>query len=183
MEFTCPKVKGDEKILLKKRRGRPAKGERRFDLCRAVDLKLKGGMSIAEIAKFLNVQQNTVSYNFEKLRSLFYGDPEVMRLYERSRGDFLKRLQMAVGVEVFDAGKLKKASVNNLAYAFRQFFDCERLETGQSTQNITYADALKARDDALKAQDLAGAEQDQLRKDYPHIDFDNSLNDATDNPN
>ena len=124
MEFTCPKVEADEKILLKKKSGRPAKGERRFDLCRAVDLRLKG-MAIAEIAKFLNVQQNTVSYHFEKLRSLFYGDPEVMRLYERSRGDFLKRLQMAVGVEVFDAGKLKKASVNNLAYAFKQFFDCE----------------------------------------------------------
>jgi hypothetical protein len=126
-----------------KRKGRPALGEVRFDLCRAVDLRLKG-MSIAEIAKFLHVQQNTVSYHFSKLFTLFNGDPEVLKLYERSRGDFLKRLQMTVGVEVFDPAKLKKSSINNLAYAFKNFYDCERLEAGKSTQNIAYADVVRA---------------------------------------
>lgn len=140
-------------IKKQKRKGRPAKGEVRFDLCRAVGLRLKG-MSIAEIARFMGVQQNTVFYHFEKLWTLFHGDPEVLKLYERSRPDFLKTLQMTVGAEVFDPAKLKKSSINNLAYAFRQFYDCERLESGKSTQNITYADALKARDQAKMSLDM-----------------------------
>ena len=35
-----------------------------------------------------------------------------------------------------DDGRLKKASVNNLAYAFQNLHNARRLESGQSTANV-----------------------------------------------
>jgi hypothetical protein len=136
-------------VLKEKRRTRTRKGERpRFDLAKAVLLKLKGN-TLVDISKLLGVRLSTTQYHFEKLQNAFQ-NPELLNLYEKNRIAFLQSLQMTLGVEIFDKAKLKKASVNNLAYAFSQFYNAERLELGQSTSNIAYADMVRAQRDDME---------------------------------
>jgi hypothetical protein len=146
--------KNDLVIVKEKRRTKTRRGERpRFDLAKAVLLKLKGN-TLVDISRVLGVRLATTQYHFNKLTHAFQ-DPELLKLYEKNRIAFLQSLQMTLGVEIFDKAKLKKASVNNLAYAFSQFYNAERLELGQSTSNIAYADMVKAqRDDMERLKEL-----------------------------
>jgi len=145
-------VKMDKNNLVnvnEKRRTRTRKGERpRFDLAKAVLLKLKGN-TLVDISKLLGVRLATTQYHFNKLTHAFQ-NPELLKLYEKNRVAFLQSLQMTLGVEIFDKAKLKKASINNLAYAFSQFYNAERLESGQSTSNIAYADMVAQRHKVLE---------------------------------
>ena len=142
MEFNVA-LRSNNTNANKKKAGRPLKGEIRIDIPRAIELRLKGN-SLPDIANELGVAYSALNYQFKKLDKLIE-DPILIEAYEKNRIGFLKKLQVAVGSEIFDAAKLKKASVNNLAYAFRQFYECERLESGKSTANICYADILKER--------------------------------------
>ena len=136
----------DKAPVVQGRKTKTKKGERpRFNLAKAVMLRLKGN-TLEDISKLLGVRLCTTQYHFGKLQAAFQ-DPEVLQLYEKNRGDFLKSLQLTVGTEIFDRKKLSKASVNNLAYAYRQFYDCGRLEEGRSTANVSYADIIRQKEE------------------------------------
>ncbi len=61
--------------------------------------------------------------------------PKRLELYQKHKADILAGMQVKI-LKHIDEDKLKSASVNNLAYAFQQFYNSERLERGKSLNNI-----------------------------------------------
>jgi hypothetical protein len=59
-----------------------------------------------------------------------------LQAYRVEEASILERLRMALLENMSDPERLAKASVNNLAFAFRQLFDAGRLLRGESTQNL-----------------------------------------------
>jgi hypothetical protein len=70
---------------------------------------------------------------------------ELTKDYVNHRPFILQDLQRRI-IQYITPAKLKKAAVNQLVWSYGVLYDKERLETGQSTQNIAYAEAIKARD-------------------------------------
>jgi hypothetical protein len=128
----------------RRKKGRRSKLETKFDVAKAVDLKMKG-LPLIEISRLMNCAPNTITYYLNKLRGLIE-DPQVVKAYEANQSNFLKSLEITLAKEMFSRKKLDSASLNNIAYSFQQVFNAGRLVSGQSTQNIQYADALKARE-------------------------------------
>ena len=127
----------------------------------------KKNLSYSLIAKVVGIAKRNVVKRFKILNKQM----ELVKYYRENRSDLID-FQAARTLDSITPADRKKASLLQKTTAFSQLYDKSRLENDKSTQNIAYADALKARDDALKAEDLACTEQDQLKKNYPHIDFD-----------
>ena len=51
-------------------------------------------------------------------------------------GPWVNEGKLPVLGKLMEEGKLKSASLNNVAYAFQQVMNARRLESGQSTSNI-----------------------------------------------
>ena len=127
----------------------------------------KRHLSCSEIAKLLGCSKANIVQRIRKISN----EIELTNHYINNRSTVFAFHQRKIMESITEADR-KKAGLRDKVISVGVLFDKERLEEGKSTQNIAYADALKARDDALKAEDLAGTEQDQLKKEYPHIDFD-----------
>jgi len=119
----------------------------------------KKNLTYREIGKQVGISKHSVAIRFKRLNK----EMELTNYHINNRthifGDVERR-----GTEAITDAKFRKANLFQITNTVERFHTMGRLEEGKSTQNIAYADALKARD-------LAGTEQDQLKKEYPHIDF------------
>ena len=119
----------------------------------------KRHLSCSEIAKLLGCSKANIVQRIRKISN----EIELTNHYINNRSTVFAFHQRKIMESITEADR-KKAGLRDKVISVGVLFDKERLEEGKSTQNIAYADA-------LKAQDLAGTEQDQLKKEYPHIDF------------
>lgn len=92
------------------------------------------GMSRELIAKTIGCDPATVGYHQQKLIELA-GMPHLVA-YREQKGHILDAVESRIVGAMMDEGKLENASLNNLAYAFRQVADVGRLERGQTTAHI-----------------------------------------------
>ena len=105
-----------------------------------IELRQKG-LSCSQIAKQLDCSKANIIYRLK-----YWADEiDNLPLTIKHRADFLAMLGHKIGCSL-SPGMLQKASVNNWAFALRQIHEMERLERGQSTQNIQYADIIRERD-------------------------------------
>jgi predicted DNA-binding protein YlxM (UPF0122 family) len=102
----------------------------KVDLKKALDLKLNHNLSYNEIAEAQGVSKQAIQ---QRLKPLL--PTKATEEYKANRPDILAEAQLKLLLSL-DQTRLKKASVNNLAYAFKEFFACERTERGQSNSNI-----------------------------------------------
>ena len=119
----------------------------------------KKNLTYREIGKQVGISKHSVAIRFKRLNK----EMELTNYHINNRTHIFGDVERRATEAITDA-KFRKANLFQITNTVERFHTMGRLETGQSTQNIAYADA-------LKAQDLAGTEQDQLKKDYPHIDF------------
>ena len=54
-------------------------------------------------------------------------------------GELLSAAEFELLRKLVDAGKIEKASLNNMAYAFSQIHTARRLEDGKTTSNVGVA--------------------------------------------
>lgn len=111
----------------------------RIDVMEALKLRQVNKLTYKEIADRLGVTKQAVWERLQRVYKMI-ADPEEVDAYKKNRADLLAGAEMAFVSEALDPDKLKKASVNNLSYAMRQVYDIQRLETGQSTENVAYKD-------------------------------------------
>ena len=102
----------------------------KVNLKEAVKLKLNHNLTCEQIAKLQGCSKSAVH---KQLQSLL--PTQTTELYQKNKADILSEAQLKVILNM-DPERLKSASLNNLAYTFQNLFNCERLERGQSTQNI-----------------------------------------------
>ena len=83
-------------------------------------------------------------------------EPEEVELYNQQRAELLSQAELVLLKQIFDADKLAKASINNIAYAFTQVFQARRLESNQSNINIAIAEVVDRK--RKLAQEIASIE-------------------------
>ena len=98
-------------------------------------------LSITDTAKLLNVDKSNIS---RRLKSAGY-KPKYLETYKTHRADVLAAYQQII-LNSINPDDLKKAGLSQKMMAFGVLYDKERLERGQSTENIAYADITKAQE-------------------------------------
>jgi len=107
---------------------------RKVDVGKALELRLRG-YSYQDIANRFKCQKSTVCQALQKFLKLL-DNPDLVNAYKQHEADILAAAKSRIVTRIIEPSVLKKASVNNLAYAFTQLNQAERLSRGQSTQNI-----------------------------------------------
>jgi len=121
----------------------------KIDIRTAVRLRYVKGLSYADIGRYFGVPRQSVESALSRFKGLMLSKPEI-EAYEESKHLILSSVEAELTKQLTDKEKLEKASLNNVAYAFKQVFDSNRLQRGQSTSNIAYADLTQEIDAAEK---------------------------------
>lgn len=109
---------------------------KRLDLAQVWKLRVVNRLSYGEIARSLGVAKSSVHAALQRLQKLV-PDPGVVKAYQEVRTTLLTAVEYRLMASLTDEDTLQKASLNNRAYAFQQVFNARRLETGESTQNLS----------------------------------------------
>ncbi|MCB2191377.1 MAG: helix-turn-helix domain-containing protein [Deltaproteobacteria bacterium] len=107
----------------------------RIDLAEALRLRLQRGLTYQEIADRLGCAKSTVYTSINNVLKLV-DDPQANRAFSENQVNILQGTERVLIGELLDHEKLKRASVNNLAYAFTQIHNARRLEAGMSTEQV-----------------------------------------------
>lgn len=107
-----------------------------FDVLKAYRLRVLNHLSYQEIADQLGEPKSSVYKALAQLVALTH-DQERLRQYEEIRPALLSAAEERMIASLVDEETIAKASLNNRAYAFQQLHTARRLETGQSTQNMS----------------------------------------------
>ena len=104
-----------------------------------IDLLETKGLNQAQAAKVVGCHKSNIS---KRLKDLDY-TPGYLKSFKDNRADILAVLQAQI-VKHITPEKLQKASAYQLTGMMSLLHNQERLERGQSTENIAYADMSKA---------------------------------------
>lgn len=105
-----------------------------FKLETAFKLRLQG-WTYQAIADKLGCSHQNVRQHLESFLTLLK-DPEIISTYRDNEADILDAARAKLIRSLIVKADDKKASVNNLAYAFTQVFQASRLIKGESTANV-----------------------------------------------
>lgn len=94
------------------------------------------GKSNVKIAQQAGVTEAAIRKKLKKIHSLI--DKEENNVYNQYKTQILTGAERTLLNELLAPDKLKKASINNLAYAFQNIYNANRLEQGKSTENIDF---------------------------------------------
>jgi len=96
------------------------------------------GLTTVEIGKMLGCSHSNVVNRFAKVGYT----PERLKMFKTRRADIFAEKQRQI-INAMDGGKLQKSSGYQLAGMIGTLHGIERLERGESTQNLAYADMTK----------------------------------------
>lgn len=100
----------------------------------------KTGLSYAKIGTLFGLTRQTV-----RERLIPYAHQiETLKEYRAAKADILSVIERRLA-EGMTEEKIKKAGLNQIAYAFAQVFDKGRLQEGKSTANISYRETVELR--------------------------------------
>jgi len=119
---------------------KPARGRARtWDRAAALQLRLQRGWSYPEIARHLGIATSTLQDGLGAFKALLdqIQDGVSLDTYTRTRRELLTAVEMQLLMDLTDAEKRKKATLGNVAYALQHVHNIRRLESGQSTENIS----------------------------------------------
>jgi len=143
----------------------------RVDINKALKLRFKNDLSYQEIGKQLGVTGDAVHKRLKKFKKLL-SDPAATKAYEENKANFLSAAEQELLVHLVDDKKIKDASLNNVAYAFQQVSNFNRLAQDKSTSNLDIRSmqlhsqneleaSVKARDALLKQLEVGDDPQNE----------------------
>lgn len=110
----------------------PAK---RFDVAHALKLRLRKGMTYAEIALVMDAPASTVANALARFNSLLE-DPEGTRAYRENEAELLDAVSAKIVAHMAKDEVIAKASLNNASFALAKVHEARRLIRGESTANV-----------------------------------------------
>lgn len=131
-----------------------------IDVGKALKLRLVNNLSYQQIANQVFIDtghkiDKTAVFKRLKPFERLIKDPEAIQAYESNKEDLLSAVEMKLLVEMLNTSKLKSASLNNVAYAFQQIFNANRLQRDKSTANLSVRSVIediKKRREELQSQ-------------------------------
>ncbi len=125
----------NDSLPVPRKRGRPPKNAPKIDLELALKLRLVHGLTYAEIGARFGVGKSAVKQRLNRFTA-FIEAPDAIAGYRNHKADILESVELRLAASLLDPAKLEKASLNNVAYSYRQVSDMVRLASGKSTSNI-----------------------------------------------
>jgi|SRR3989338_2065540 len=113
-----------------------------IDIREVARLRLQNRLSWAEVSKIMGKPISTLHHHLKGLATLF--DSDRADVYEQNKPILLSRAEEILLLNMMDEDKLQKASTNNVAYAFQQVNNANRLSRGQATSNVCVASMVVA---------------------------------------
>lgn len=98
-------------------------------------MRYENGLSLRQIGDMVGVPHQTLHVWFKAVDNLIK-HPDELSIYKNNRADFLSSMEYELLTDLMDSQRRKKASLNNVAYAFQQIHVARRLEEGLSTGNL-----------------------------------------------
>ena len=108
----------------------------KLDLGQVIKLRDVKGLSFGEISDITGYARQYIHRAYKEFKSLIQ-DSDITTAFSDNRVNILSSIEMTMLRNLSDKGKLKKASLNNVAYAFNQIHTARRLEDGKSTAGGT----------------------------------------------
>lgn len=115
-------------------RGRPRKGEEKIDLPKCWAMRFQKRMTYDQIADHFGCRKSAVARACRKLARLL-PDPEEVAAFRETKGDMLEATQYQLMATMLNQAKLRKATLNQTAFAFSKVSEQLHLERGESTAN------------------------------------------------
>ena len=126
------------------------RSDRKIDVARALEMRVKNGLTDTEIAKYFNCTKQSVFKALKRFRDVLLPEQQLVA-YQQNKSAILESMESGLLIDMSDPAKRKAASLNNVAYALSQVANMTRLEKGLSTSNIAYVDMTSSLEE-LKAQ-------------------------------
>ncbi len=163
---TRKKIKGNETAvpakLKRPNRLVPSK-HNAIDFRKLFKLRYQNQLSLDQISKLVQVPKSTLNDWFKPIDKLIK-NPEALTIYDNNKAGFLKAIEFELLNDLTDADRRKKASLNNVAYAFQQIHVARRLEEGLSTGNL----AVNVERTLQKAHESASKMRDKIKDKSLH---------------
>jgi len=113
---------------------------RKIDLAEAFKLRFKNNLSFQAIADHFGCTKQSVFDALAPFSNLIKNSTDTS-IYEANKAGILTAVQFELVKQMADKGKLKAASLNNIAYSLSQLDNMIRLEKGQPTAITEHLDA------------------------------------------
>lgn len=137
--YTKPYIRKPETELTKT----PSTEPNRIDVTKAFELRFKNKLSFQQIADIFQVSKQAVKERIDKFTK-FIPDIDELETYRINKADILEAVQLKHVEALHDPERIKKASLNNVAFAFKEVNNAIRLERDEPTQNIAQQHAIIA---------------------------------------
>lgn len=109
----------------------------KIDVAKALKLRLQGN-TLEEIGKVFGCGKQAVYQALDKFIPFTqFADHGALTAYSENRAELFNSVEAHLTASLLDPEAMAKASLNNRAYAFKQIHEARRLESGQSTNNIS----------------------------------------------
>jgi predicted DNA-binding protein YlxM (UPF0122 family) len=112
---------------------------RKIDLAEAFKLRFKNNLSFQAIADHFGCKAQSVYDALAPFSNLIKNSMDTS-IYEANKAGILTAVQFELVKQMTDKGKLKAASLNNIAYSLSQLDNMIRLEKGQPTAITEHLD-------------------------------------------
>lgn len=111
--------------------------QQKIDTGKALKLRLQG-LSCEEIGKIFSVSRSAVDQALQKFKPFLESlNGSSLQAYSDERASLFNVVEQHLTGSLLDPDALAKASLNNRAYALKVIHEARRLESNQSTSNIS----------------------------------------------
>lgn len=107
----------------------------KIDTAKAFEMRYVRGLKIEEIAKYFGCSSSAVTQKLGRFKGILCEKDEI-DTYEEKKSQLLSSVELKLLMKLACPGAIKKATLNNAAYAFTQIHTANRLTKGQSTENV-----------------------------------------------
>jgi len=123
-------------------------------------LRLQHGLSYVEIGRYFQCHKSAAERACKKLEQLRL-DPNHIAAFRATKGEMLEGGQLRLLASLMDEKKLRKATTNQVAFAFSKVSEQLRLERGESTANVSILSKIVQAADEKLFDGKGGHPQDQ----------------------
>lgn len=109
--------------------------EKKIDMSEVFRLYYRNDLTYAQIAEKYNTSPQNIQQRLARFTSVLPTKDEI-HTYRQNKSSILEGVELRLIDNLVDEGKLKDASLNNVAYAFQQVATQNRLEKGLATERI-----------------------------------------------
>lgn len=112
---------------------------KKIDISQAIKYRYINNLSLQEIGDRFGCSKQAINQALKPFEAIMK-DKGTLDAYRSRKQDILESTEMELINQILDKDKLKKASTNNIAYAYQAIANQARLEAGKAINIIGYED-------------------------------------------